>query len=42
LKGKPMIDPDVLSLALLLLVVIVAIVSPPGPGTPLRAPLPSR
>jgi len=38
----PMIDPDALMLALLLLVVIVAILSPPGPGTPLRSPASSR
>lgn len=34
-----MIDPDSLTLALLLLVVIVAILNPPGPGTPLQSPV---
>jgi hypothetical protein len=31
-----------LFLAILLLVVIVAVLSPPGPGTPLNAPIPTR
>jgi hypothetical protein len=35
-------DPDALALIFLLLVVIVAILSPPGPGTPLRERVTSR
>jgi hypothetical protein len=34
--------PDFLYIAVLLLVVLVAILTPPGPGTPLRAPVPTR
>jgi hypothetical protein len=34
-----MIDPDLVTIAVLLLVVIVALLIPPGPGTPLRAPV---
>ena len=37
-----MIDPDLLILAILLLVVLVALLIPPGPGTPLRSPVGSR
>jgi len=33
---------DFLYIAVLLLVVLVAILTPPGPGTPLRAPVPTR
>jgi hypothetical protein len=34
-----MIDPDLVTIAVLLLVVIVALLIPTGPGTPLRAPV---
>jgi hypothetical protein len=33
-----MIDPDVMSVVILLLVVLIALLIPPGPGTPLPAP----
>jgi hypothetical protein len=37
-----MIDPDLMSLIILLLVVLAALLVPPGPGTPLRSPVSSR
>jgi len=37
-----MLDPDCLTLAILLLVVLVALLMPPGPGTPLRQPVENR
>ena len=37
-----MFDPDALSMLLLLVVVLSLFLVPPGPGTPLRAPVPSR
>jgi hypothetical protein len=37
-----MIDPDLMSLLILLVVVLAALLIPPGPGTPLRSPVPSR
>jgi hypothetical protein len=37
-----MIDPDLISVIVLLVVVMAALLMPPGPGTPLRAPAPSR
>jgi hypothetical protein len=37
-----MIDPDLMSLVILLVVVLAALLIPPGPGTPLRSPVPSR
>jgi hypothetical protein len=37
-----MFDPDTMSLVVLLVVVLAALLIPPGPGTPLRAPVPSR
>jgi hypothetical protein len=37
-----MIDPDQMIVIFLLLVVIAVLLIPPGPGTPLRAPLPSK
>jgi hypothetical protein len=37
-----MIDPDLVILLLLLVAVMTALLIPPGPGTPLRAPTPSR
>jgi hypothetical protein len=37
-----MFDPDVMSVVILLVVVLVALLIPPGPGTPLRSPVPSR
>ncbi len=33
-----MTDSDVIVIAILLLVVLYAIMAPPGPGTPLRSP----
>ena len=38
----PMIDPDLISVVVLLVVVMALLLVPPGPGTPLRAPSPSR
>ena len=38
----PMIDPDLISVVILLVVVMAALLVPPGPGTPLQAPVPSR
>jgi hypothetical protein len=35
-------DPDLMSLVILLVVVLAALLVPPGPGTPLRSPVPSR
>jgi hypothetical protein len=37
-----MSDSDFLTIAILLLVVIFALMVPPGPGTPLRSPAGSR
>jgi hypothetical protein len=37
-----MSDPDTLTIAVLLLVVLVVLLIPPGPGTPLRSPVASR
>jgi hypothetical protein len=37
-----MIDMDLMILVILLAVVIAVILTPPGPGTPLRSPVPSR
>jgi hypothetical protein len=37
-----MTDSDILTIAILLLVVIIALMVPPGPGTPLRSPVGSR
>jgi hypothetical protein len=37
-----MIDPDAITLIVLLLVVVTALMIPPGPGTPLRSPVNSR
>jgi hypothetical protein len=37
-----MIDPDLIILLVLLVAVMTALLMPPGPGTPLRAPSPSR
>ena len=39
---SPMIDSDALTLIALLLVVVAALLIPPGPGTPLRSPVTSR
>lgn len=37
-----MLNSDLLSLVILLVVVIMALLVPPGPGTPLRAPARTR
>ena len=37
-----MVNSDLLTVVILLLVVMAALLVPPGPGTPLRAPVPSR
>jgi hypothetical protein len=37
-----MIDPDLVVLLVLLVAVMAVLLMPPGPGTPLRAPTPSR
>jgi len=37
-----MINSDLLTVVILLLVVMAALLVPPGPGTPLRAPVPTR
>jgi hypothetical protein len=34
-----MIDPDAVMLIVLLLLVVTALMIPPGPGTPLRSPV---
>jgi len=34
-----MIDPDVLTIVVLLIAVLIALLIPPGPGTPLRSPV---
>jgi hypothetical protein len=34
-----MIDPDTLTILVLLIAVIAALLIPPGPGTPLRSPV---
>ena len=34
-----MIDPDILTIAIILLVVVIALLLPPGPGTPLGSPV---
>jgi hypothetical protein len=39
---ETMIDPDVLMLICLLLVLVTALLIPPGPGTPLRSPVASK
>ena len=41
-KGNPMIDPDVMTMLILLMAVLIVLLIPPGPGTPLRSPVPSR
>jgi hypothetical protein len=33
---------DLLTIVILLIVVMAALLVPPGPGTPLRAPVPTR
>jgi hypothetical protein len=38
-KTLPMIDPDVMTILVLLIAVLVALLMPPGPGTPLRSPV---
>jgi hypothetical protein len=37
-----MFDPDLISVAVLLFAVIAILLLPPGPGTPLRMPVPNR
>jgi hypothetical protein len=37
-----MFDPDLMSLVILLVVVLVALLIPPGPGSPLQSPVGSR
>jgi hypothetical protein len=37
-----MLNPDLMSLLILLVVVLAVLLVPPGPGTPLRAPVPTR
>jgi hypothetical protein len=37
-----MINSDLLTVVILLIVVLAALLVPPGPGTPLRAPVPTR
>ena len=37
-----MIDPDSMTLLILLLAVLIVLLIPPGPGTPLRSPAASR
>ena len=41
-EGNTMSDSDLVVVLLLLTVVVIALLAPPGPGTPLRAPLPTR
>jgi hypothetical protein len=35
-------DPDVMTVLILLAIVLIVLLMPPGPGTPLRAPVPTR
>jgi hypothetical protein len=35
-------DPDVMTVVVLLVVVLILLLMPPGPGTPLRQPVPTR
>lgn len=37
-----MTDSDYLTIALIVLLILVALLLPPGPGTPLRSPVSSR
>jgi hypothetical protein len=37
-----MINSDVMSIVILLVVVLAVLLAPPGPGAPLRAPAPTR
>jgi hypothetical protein len=37
-----MTDSDILTIAILILVVLYALMVPPGPGTPLRSPVSSN
>ena len=37
-----MLNTDVIAIVILLVVVLAVLLVPPGPGTPLRAPLPTR
>jgi hypothetical protein len=37
-----MTDSDYLTIAVFVLLIVVALLLPPGPGTPLRSPVPSR
>jgi hypothetical protein len=37
-----MFNSDLMSVVILLVVVLAVLLVPPGPGTPLRAPLPTR
>jgi hypothetical protein len=34
-----MTDSDILTIAILMLVILYALMAPPGPGTPLRSPV---
>jgi hypothetical protein len=37
-----MTDSDYLTIVVFVLIIIVALLIPPGPGTPLRSPVPTR
>ena len=37
-----MTNSDYLTIAVFVLIIIVALLIPPGPGTPLRSPVPTR
>ena len=37
-----MTDSDYLTIAVFVLIIIAALLVPPGPGTPLRSPVPNR
>lgn len=37
-----MLNSDLMGILIILVVVLAALLVPPGPGTPLRAPLPTR
>jgi hypothetical protein len=37
-----MLNSDAIPIVILLVVVLVVLLVPPGPGTPLRAPVPTR
>ena len=41
-EKRRMLNSDLMGILILLVVVLAVLLVPPGPGTPLRAPLPTR